>query len=282
MTNQIYTATGCVRCKITKRFMKENDIGYEEYDFKAEGKDAFSQFYRANRKEIFRDKDGVEFPVFTDGKVIRQGLSVVVGYLIAGEALDGFIGRSLLHGEWIDGFDISGGDPARTDDLIDDLLKVLSYLKQNGLKIQITTDGRNAAVLEAVKEKNLADKIIMDVRGPAALYGSLAGADIDEEELKRSIALATRFSDYRFQTTIAPLVRKDGAVNYLTPEEVGETARMIEAATGSKKHPYQLKAFDPKQTAEDQLKSTEPLPSSALFKYRTAARRYMVMTEIEK
>jgi pyruvate formate lyase activating enzyme len=278
MPNQIYTATGCVRCKITKRFMKENDISYEEYDFKAEGKDAFSQFYRANRKDIFRDKDGVEFPVFTDGKVIRQGLSVVVGYLIAGEALSGFISRSLLHGEWIDGFDISGGSPDR----IDDLLKVLSYIKRNGLKIQITTDGRNAAVLEAVKENNLADRIIMDVRGPAALYGSLAGADIDEEELKRSIALATRFSDYRFQTTIAPLVREDGTVNYLTPEEVSETARLIEAATGSKKHPYQLKGFDPKQTADDRLKSADPLPSSALFKYRTAARRYMVMTEIEK
>jgi glutaredoxin len=99
MTNQIYTATGCVRCKITKRFMKDNGISYEEYDFKAEGKEAFSQFYRDNRKDIFRDKDGVEFPVFTDGRVIRQGLSVVVGYLIAGEALSGFIGRNRLHGE---------------------------------------------------------------------------------------------------------------------------------------------------------------------------------------
>ena len=136
MTHQIFTATGCTRCKITKRFMKENKIDFEEYDFKAEGKEAFSQFYRANRKDIFRDKDGVEFPVFTDGKVIRQGLSVVVGYLIAGDGLSGFIGRSLLHGEWIDGFDISGGDPANTDAL----LKVLVYVKQNGLKIQITTN----------------------------------------------------------------------------------------------------------------------------------------------
>jgi pyruvate formate lyase activating enzyme len=278
MTNQIYTATGCVRCKITKRFMQENDINYEEYDFKAEGKEAFSQFYRANRKEIFRDKDGVEFPVFTDGNVIRQGLSVVVGHLIAGDGLSGFIGRSLLHGEWIDGFDISGGDPERAADLI----KVLAYLKQNGLKVQITADGRNAAVLEAFKEKNLGDRIIMDVRGPAALYEPLAGAAIDEDELKKSIALAAQFPEYQFQTTIAPLVRQDGTVDYLTPEEAGETARLIEAATGSKKHPYQLRGFDPQQAADERLKSAEPLPSSAMFKYRTAARRYMVMAEIEK
>ena len=85
MSNAIYTATGCARCKITKQFMQENGIDYEEYDFKGEGKEAFSRFYRANRSDIYRDKDGVEFPVFTDGKAIRQGVSVVIGYLLAGD-----------------------------------------------------------------------------------------------------------------------------------------------------------------------------------------------------
>ncbi len=278
MTHQLYTATGCARCKITKRFMQENDIRYEEFDFKADGKEAFSQFYRSHRNEIFRDKDGVEFPVFTDGEVIRQGVSVIVGYLIGGDNLAGFIGRSALHGEWIDGFDISGGDPDHTEEL----LQVLTYLKQNGLKVQMTADGRNATVLKAVKNKNLADRIIMDVKGPAALYGALAGEAIEKDELQKSIALAAGFSQYQFQTTIAPMVRQDGSVDYLTPEQVGETAQLIEAATGSKKHPYRLKAFDPHQTDDEHLKSAESLPSAAMFKYRTAARRYMVITEIEK
>jgi pyruvate formate lyase activating enzyme len=278
MTNQIYTATGCARCKITKRFMQENGISYAEYDFKGDGKEAFAQFYRANRKEIFRDKDGVEFPVFTDGTAIRQGVSVVIGYLIAGDGLSGFIGRSELHGEWLDGICISGGDPQRVADLI----KVLAYLKQNGLKIQITTDGRNAGVLEAMKEKSLADRVIMDVKGTAALYGPLTGTAIDKEELRRSISLSAGFSEYRFQTTIAPMIRPDGRVDYITPEEVGETARMIEAATGSKKHPYELRNFDPQCIADEAFKAIEPLPAGAMFKYRGAARRYMVMTEIAK
>jgi pyruvate-formate lyase-activating enzyme/glutaredoxin len=278
MTNRIFSATGCARCNITKRFMKEKGLHYDEYDFKADGKEAFAKFYRAHRAEIYRDKDGVEFPVFTDGQVIRQGVSVVIGHLIAGDGLDGFIGRSTLHGEWIDGFNISGGDPSRTEEL----LQVMAYLKQNGLKILLNTDGHNSFVLKAAQERNLGDRIIMEVKGPAALYEALTGKTITPEELKASIGLVARFSDYRFYTTLAPMVAKDGAIRFITPEEIGETAKTIEAATGSKKHPYELKPFDPAQALDVRLKSQEPLPSSALFKYRTAARRYMVMTEIAK
>ncbi len=278
MTHQIYTATGCARCRITKRYMQENDISYEEFDFKADGREAFSQFYRSHRKEIFRDKDGVEFPVFTDGRAICQGVSVIVGYLIGGGDLSGFIGRSALHGEWIDGFDISGGHPDHTDKF----LRVLTFLKQNSLKIQVTTDGRNASVLEAVYDKKLADRVLMEVRGTAALYKSLVGVAIDEDELKQSVALTARFEDYRFSTTIAPMTREDGTLAYLAPEVVGDTAKLIEEATGSKKHPYQLKAFDPQKATDEKLKSIEPLPPGAMFKYRTSARRYMVMAEIQK
>lgn len=278
MTHQIFSATGCARCNITKRFMKENGMDYEEYDIKADGKDAFAKFYRAHRSEIFRDEDGVEFPVYTDGNVIRQGVSVVIGHLVAGNGLDGFISRSGLHGEWIDGLNISGGDPSR----LDDLLRVMAYLKQNGLKTVLTTDGRNSEVLKAVLEKNLGDRIIMEVRGPAELYEPLTGKGISPDELIASISWAARFPDYRFCTTVAPLVESDGTVRFITPEEIGETAKTIEMATGSKKHPYELRPFDPARVKDERLKAQEPLPSSALFKYRTAARRHMVMADIAK
>ena len=276
MSNEIYTATGCVRCKITKRYLKENDIGYDEFDFKAEGKENFAQFYRSNRKNIFRDQDGVEFPVFFDGTEIRQGVSVIIGYLLSQGKLDGFVSRSLLHGGWIDGFDISGGDPAQVDHLV----SLLSYLKANSLKIQVTTNGRNASVLETLLAKNLCDRVIMEVKGPAGLYQKLAGQEITESELKQSIQLAATASEYAFYTTIAPLERARDRVEYLTSEELGETAKLIEEATASKKHPYELRTFDPQSSTDEQQKAMEPLPSSALFKYRTAARRYQVATEI--
>jgi pyruvate formate lyase activating enzyme len=278
MTNKIFTATGCARCKITKRFMQQQSIDYDEFDIKAEGKDAFAKFYRENRKDIFRDADGVEFPVFSDGEAIRQGVSVILGFLIAGDGLSGFIKRSLLHGEWIDGFDISGGDPKRADELVE----VLGYLKQNGLKVQVTTDGRNADVLEQVVDKSLADRVIMQIMGPAHLYPATTGTSVEQDELARSMALASRCAQYQFRSVIAPLVRDDGTVGYLTPEEIAEAAKLIESATGSKKHPYQIAVQEPGKSSDERLQGLEALPSSALFKYRTAARRYMVMAEIEK
>ncbi len=278
MTRQIFSATGCARCNITKRFMKENGIDYEEYDFKADGKEAFAKFYRAHRGDIYRDKDGVEFPVYTDGLVIRQGVSVVIGHLIAGDGLDGFIGRSALHGDWIDGFNISGGDPSR----VKELLQVLAYLKKNRLHIELTTDGRNPEVLKAVHEDNLGDRIIMEVKGPAALYAKLTGKALEPDDLNQSINLTARFPEYRFYTTLTPLVSNDGTIRYISPDEIAETAKTIEQATGSKKHPYELRSFDPAEAADERLKDMEPLPANALFKYRMAARRYMVMTEIAK
>ena len=106
MTHQIYSATGCARCNITKRFMKENGINYEEYDIKADGKHAFAKFYRAHRAEIYRDKDGVEFPVYTDGSVIRQGLSLVIGHLVAGNGLGLMLSLVALTGTFNSAFKI--------------------------------------------------------------------------------------------------------------------------------------------------------------------------------
>jgi len=278
MENAFYSATGCARCKITKNYLKENQIPFAEFDFKAEGKEAFAQFYRSNRNQIFRDKDGVEFPVYDDGKQIKQGVSVILGYLIAGDKLSGFIGRNQLHGEWIDGFNISAGDPGRVDDLI----TVLQHLKKSSLKIQATCHGANPAVLEKLLNQGLVDRLLMEVKGPAALYGQLTGTPLEADALAKSIELAVQFPEFGIFTTIAPVKRNDGSINFLTAEEVGLTAELIKTACGNNKIPYLLKSFQPSaETAED-LKNLEPLAPAAMFKYRTQARRFLVMSEIEK
>jgi hypothetical protein len=56
----------------------------------------------------------------------------------------------------------------------------------------------------------------------------------------------------------------------------------LEAACGSKKHTYRLRKIDPVSEINERIKSVEPLPENAMFKYRTVARRYQVMSEIEK
>ena len=42
MSNIIYSITGCTRCKITKRFMTQQGIAFEDSDVQAEGREAFA------------------------------------------------------------------------------------------------------------------------------------------------------------------------------------------------------------------------------------------------
>lgn len=281
MSQTIFTATGCARCKIAKKFMEERGIAYQELDIKGDGKDTFAQFYRVNRSAIIRSEEGVEFPVLTDGRSVRQGVGVVVGYLQAGTALDGFIGRSRLSKGWMDGIHVSGGVPS----MVDDLVAVLGFLKKNGLKLQLDTCGKNASVLERLLDERAGDRVIMEVKGPLPLYGMILGEEIDAGEVKRSIELTAGFPEYRFETVVAPFIRQRGEVpeiSYLTPEEIGETARLIGEVRGGKKEPYLLKAFDPAACTDERFKSVEKLLPAAMFKYRTVARQHQVLTEIEK
>jgi pyruvate-formate lyase-activating enzyme len=261
--------------------MDDHGIAYEDLNIKGDGMEAFRKFYGANRSSIHRGDEGLEFPIFTDGTVIRQGVGVVIAYLLAETKLDGFIRRSELFHGWIDGLHVSGGDPAQANEVV----SVLSFLKENGLKMQLDTNGKNAFLLEQLFEQGIGERIALDIKGPAALYPTLLDEKVDSEEIEKSISLVAKFPEYKFYTTIAPVIRQPGEnpdISYLTPEEVGETAKSIEDATGSKKHPYELRSFDSSVCEDERLKSMEPLSPSEMFKYRTAARRYMVMTEIEK
>ena len=280
MDNTLFTATGCSRCKIARKFMDEHGIPFQEMDIKAEGKDPFAQFYRNNRSSVYRGKEGIEFPVFTDGTAIRQGVGVVIAFLHAGTRLDSFIGRSELSHGWMDGIHVSEGDPALTDDLV----RVLGYIRKNGINLQLDTDGRNSAVLDKLLAEKLGDRVLMEVKGPLSFYGRMLGREIDLEEVKKTIALVTRFPEYQFRTTVGPVVReeRESEIGYLTPDEVADTAKLIQEATGSHKQPYVLRIFDPESTSDERLKSIEKLTSNDLFKHRSAARKFQVQTEVEK
>lgn len=281
MSYTLFTATGCARCKIAKKFMDEKGIGYEEHDISGEGKDLFGQFYRNNRSSVYRGKEGIEFPVFTDGTIIRQGVGVVIAFLRAGTRLDGFIGRSELSHGWMDGIHVSEGDPA----LADEVAEVLGFLKKNGLKLQCDTDGKHASVLQKLLEQGLGDRVIMDLKGPMVLYNALLGEEIDPQELRRTMELVTKFPEYRFETTVAPVFGRggeSGSTRYLTPEEIGDTAKWIKDVTTSNKQPYVLRVFDPETSPDQRFKSLEKLSPNSLLRFRSAARKHQVLTELEK
>ncbi len=275
----IYSAPGCLRCKIVKQFLADNGRTYQDFDALGEGRKTFKTFYQNHREKIYRGPDGVEFPIFSDGETIRQGLPMVLAHLIAGPALKGFFKHGLLHGRWVDGIHVSGGDPAHGEDLLD----VLNLLKNQRLKLQIETNGVNAALLEQVIERGLADRVIMEVKGSLKLYESLLAQPLDAQEIKTSIARVSQCDDYYFYTTIAPIIgEKDelGQFRYITPQEISEAALLIKEAAGDNRQPYRLMAFDPRTANDARLQDYDALAKNELFKYRTMARMHQFKTEL--
>jgi len=265
----LYSATGCVRCKIAKAFMMERGIPCEERDIKAEGREAFQRFYREHRSEIHRGPDGVEFPVLFDGERVVQGVGEIVARLQAEGRLEGFVGRSALGHGWIDGLNVSAGDPSAAEDF----LAVLRHLKAQGLRTEVRADGRNVDLLERVIREGLADRLVFDPVGPAELYEAAWGKPLKEEALRRSLSLAAEAPEVRFVLTLRPLPRPGGNAEPLTLEEAGRTAELIAEATGDRHLPFFIQAGEP-------APGGNPLPRAALFKIRTACRRHMVKADI--
>jgi len=171
-----------------------------------------------------------------------------LSHILFGSKLDGFVTVGSLHKEWVDGFHISGGDPAFAEEFI----QLLVYIKGNNMKLQVETDGRNAAILERVLTETLVDRLIFDVRGPETVY-------TNPPDVRRSLELTASAPAFMIQTKINPT---------LSPAEIGEAARWIAEATGSMKTPYLLRQANP----------NEPLN---LLPYRSAARKHLVLADIE-
>jgi hypothetical protein len=134
-------------------------------------------------------------------------------------------------------------------------------------------------------EQRLGDRVIMDLKGPMVLYNALLGEEIDPQEIRRTMELVTKFPEYRFETTVAPVFgqgSETGGVRYLTPEEIGDTAKWIREVTANNKQPYLLRPFDPDTSPDQRFKSLEKLSPNSLLRYRSAARKHQVLTEIEK
>ncbi len=266
MTLQLFTATGCMRCKIVKTYMAEHKISFEELDINTNGKNAFKEFYRKNRPHIFRGLEGIEFPILFTGDKIYQGVGIVLSHLMAEDRLDGFVFRSELCHGWISGLSISAKPLSEGKDFF----SLLEFLKNKGLMIQLETDGRNSHVLETVIKGKWVHRLIFYLRGPAELYEPVTGVALTEDELIHSLSLLNPSIEYQIILPISFIPGKAGEGRYLSPEEAAKAAELVEKATGSKKHPFFIKepAWDKKP--------------SDLFKYRTLCRRHMVLCDILK
>jgi len=145
---------------------------------------------------------------------------------------------------WLEGVVICGGEPT-----LQATLKYFAWeLKERGLAVKLDTNGSNPEDLRELKEKGLVDYVAMDVKAPSYLYKKVVGRDLDlRDDVEKGIAVVSQFPDYEFRTTITPIKRKGGKINFMTIREVCDIAKWIVGLTGDDTHKYFLQPFVPRK-----------------------------------
>lgn len=140
---------------------------------------------------------------------------------------------------WLDALVFCGGEPTTKLGLKNFARKI----KGLGLLVKLDTNGSNPGVLQELKEERLIDYVAMDVKGPLELYPQIIGRGfIDERDfIGKGIALTSQFPDYEFRTTVVPIY-KNGKVNWMSPNEIGEAAKLIRD-WGEEDSKYYLQKF---------------------------------------
>jgi pyruvate formate lyase activating enzyme len=187
---------------------------------------------------------------------------------------------------WINGIVICGGEPTCQFSLVNFLEKI----KSRWLAVKLDTNGNNLDSLEMISKRKLVNYIAMDVKGPMSLYAKLTGKDfIDErDDVGKGISIIPTFPDYEFRTTVVPIY-EDNKLRWMTPEEIGNTAKLICDWTDDNQHKYFLQRFvardkeemlDEKFAKENLPKEFLETPKSLLEECLIEAKKYLPETKI--
>ena len=268
----LYTAPDCLRCRIVKGFLAEKNIPYETIDFKEQKKE-FNTFYREKRPFIYRNPEGVEFPLFYDGEVVKQGSGEIIAYLLSGHALEGSVTRSdLLHG-WLSGLYPSLCPEGQEENY----LELVRHLA-DGLQICVQTDGRRPDLLEKLIATGKVSRLIFNLLGPANLYEEVFGGLLSKEDLAKTIALVEGFSGSEMRLLISPVKRADGSFSWLTKEEADGAAQFLAESVGRPTLPIVIAAVT--ETMPQGLQGLEEFDQ--FLPYRSAVRNHLFKADIAK
>lgn len=273
MGSILYTAPDCIRCKIVKDFLAEKRQEYRAVDFKGDT-ETFNKFYRTYRKAIYRNPEGVEFPLFQDGDVIRQGSGEILAYLLSGHGLEGCVTRSdMLHGK------ISGLYPSQCPDGQEENFQTLvRRLAEGGLQVWLQTDGRKPELLEkllCVKNTHVLCNMVGGAEATTKIFGGAPSAD----ELGATIRLVSDTPDGAVRFLVMPLPDGNGW-SWPRREDAAAAAKMVAAACGQPTLPYTIVPVTPEMPWD--TRGLKPLPDENLLMYRSAARQHLFKAEIAR
>lgn len=274
MSITLYTAPDCIRCKIVKSFLAERGLDYGTVDFKADAQ-TFNTFYRTNRKAIYRNPEGVEFPLFDDGEVIKQGSGEILAYLLSGRVLECCVTRSdMLHGK------IAGIYPSQCPDgQEENMLTLVDRLAKGGLQVWLQVDGRKPDLLRkllAIKDVH----VILNVVGTSAATERVFGGAPSKEALAETIELVRATPDGVIRFFAVPQPGEDGSWAWPDRAEALAAAKMVFEACNAPTLPYVIAAVTPDMAWD--MHGLEPLPEQTLLIYRSASRQFLFKADVAK
>ena len=106
--------------------------------------------------------------------------------------------------DFMDAIVVSGGEPLVQ---VDDVIKILEYTRELGLKTKLDTSGVYPDRLEKVLSLGLVDYVAMDVKAPFEKYGEVIGSDIGQK-VKESMEIVNSHPEVILEcrTTYCPAI----------------------------------------------------------------------------
>ncbi len=155
---------------------------------------------------------------------------------------------------WIDGVCLSGGEAT----LQPRLPEILSFLKGEGFRTKLDTNGSNPELLETIIGGGLVDYVAMDIK--AALdeqsYCAITGSDRVLDAVKRSIRLLMDSPvEHEFRMTVVP--------TYHRPDEIMQVARELNGASR-----LRIQNFNPASVLDPALQSLKPFDDALIDRFQ--------------
>ncbi|NOR54360.1 MAG: anaerobic ribonucleoside-triphosphate reductase activating protein [Candidatus Aminicenantes bacterium] len=179
--------------------------------------------------------------------------------------MDYFIGFLDSRKNWLEGICVSGGEPL----LNDDLGVLLCLIKERNLLVRIDTNGSFPSRLEGLIKERLVDQIAMDVKAPLERYNEVAGIQVNEENIQKSIDIIKNSGlEYVFRTTVVP-----GLVG---PDDIRKISQMLNGAKI-----FQIQQFVPTKTLDSHYLRRKPYGRKEVQAFAGIAEPYFKEVRLE-
>lgn len=159
----------------------------------------------------------------------------------------------------LDGVVISGGEPT----LHNDLMEMISKIKEMGYLVKLDTNGTRPAVVKKLIENNLLDYIAMDIKSPIEMYSITVGRSVHSDAIRQSIEIIMSSPvEYEFRTTVVK--------SLLSPDDIEQIGKEIK---GAKK--YYLQKFNTGRVLSPQFKRKTTYTDEEFSSFKKTLLKYV-------